>query len=90
MMIPFVKMHGLGNDFVILDQRDNSHAFDSQAIRKISNRRFGIGCDQLITLEVSNQNQADIFMKIYNADGNEVGACGNATRCFGCTNLRSE
>jgi diaminopimelate epimerase len=81
MMIPFVKMHGLGNDFVILDQRNNPHAFDSQAIRKISDRRFGIGCDQLITLEVSNQNQADIFMKIYNADGNEVGACGNATRC---------
>ncbi|MBN9343501.1 MAG: diaminopimelate epimerase [Caedibacter sp. 38-128] len=81
MLIPFVKMHGLGNDFVIL-QRDQLPAMlDSKHIRAICDRRFGIGCDQLIVTESSTT--ADIFMRIYNADGSEAGACGNATRCLG-------
>lgn len=83
MMIPFVKMHGLGNDFVILDQRREVCTFRMQDIQKISNRRFGVGCDQLIILEASPRNRAHVFMKIYNADGNEAGACGNAARCVG-------
>lgn len=83
MMIPFTKMHGLGNDFVILDQRDLPYIYTSPMIEKISHRRLGVGCDQLIILERPSSSQADVMMKIFNADGQEVGACGNATRCVG-------
>ena len=80
---PFIKMHGLGNDFVILDQRTHTLNYSSEMIRKISDRRLGVGCDQLILLEASSHAHADVFIKIFNADGQEVGACGNATRCVG-------
>lgn len=77
--LPFRKMHGLGNDFVVLDARARPIALDAARIRRIADRRLGIGCDQLITIEASTK--ADAFMRIHNADGGEVDACGNGTRC---------
>ena len=78
--IPFIKMHGLGNDFIIFDNIKNSIIHDSKFINKISNRRIGIGCDQVLIIE--NTNNAENFkVKIYNSDGSETGACGNGTRC---------
>ena len=75
----FHKMHGLGNDFVIIDARE--HAFDvtPTLARAIADRRTGVGCDQLIVLEPSDS--ADLRIRIWNADGGEVESCGNATRC---------
>ena len=75
----FRKMHGLGNDFVILDAREGAVAMDEARARAIADRRTGIGCDQVILLEPSNV--ADVRMRIWNADGGEVEACGNAARC---------
>lgn len=77
----FVKMHGAGNDFVVLDARGAPLALPDERVRALADRRTGIGCDQLITLEASSR--ADIFMGIRNADGSDAGACGNATRCIG-------
>jgi diaminopimelate epimerase len=79
---PFIKMHGLGNDFVVLDARKQKLALDAAAARAIADRHTGVGCDQLILLEPPNQAGADVFMRIRNADGGEVEACGNATRCI--------
>ncbi len=75
----FHKMHGLGNDFVVIDAREHRLAIPPARARAIADRRFGIGCDQLILLEDSDE--ADIAMRIFNADGGEVEACGNASRC---------
>ena len=75
----FVKMHGLGNDFVILDARKGAVAMDAARARAIADRRTGVGCDQVILLEPSAV--ADLRMRIWNADGGEVESCGNATRC---------
>ena len=75
----FHKMHGLGNDFVVLDARAEPVAIDAARVRAIADRRTGIGCDQLILLEPSEI--ADLRMRIFNADGGEVEACGNAARC---------
>jgi diaminopimelate epimerase len=80
MQIPFMKMHGAGNDFVILDGRNRPLALTTDQVRHIADRRLGIGCDQLITLE-PGRDGADVFMRIHNPDGSEAGACGNATRC---------
>ncbi len=79
--IPFLKMNGLGNDFIIIDNRTLQLSFAVKQVRELANRQTGIGCDQLIVLEVSKR--ADIFMRIYNSQGGEVDACGNATRCVG-------
>ena len=76
--LPFRKMHGLGNDFVVLDARTRAIALTPQRARALADRKQGIGCDQLISLEPSAK--ADAFMRIHNADGGEVEACGNATR----------
>ncbi|NND49701.1 MAG: diaminopimelate epimerase, partial [Rhizobiales bacterium] len=73
-------MNGLGNDFVVLDARMRAIPLDRDAVRRISSRGEGIGCDQLIRLEPSPD--ADAFMRIWNSDGGEVDACGNATRCI--------
>jgi len=78
--VPFLKMHGLGNDFVVLDARARPIALTETAARAIADRKTGVGCDQLIVLEPSPR--ADAFMRIHNADGGEVEACGNATRCI--------
>ena len=77
--IQFRKMNGLGNDFVVLDARARTLALSPDAIRAIADRKEGIGCDQVVALEPSAE--ADVFMRIWNADGGEVGACGNAARC---------
>ncbi|HUU66341.1 MAG TPA: diaminopimelate epimerase [Methyloceanibacter sp.] len=75
----FLKMNGLGNDFVVLDARADALALVPDAIRAIADRKEGIGCDQIIALQPSTN--ADVFMRIWNADGGEVVACGNAARC---------
>ena len=77
--IGFRKMNGLGNDFVVLDARPRALGLKPDAVRAIADRKEGIGCDQIIALEPSRK--ADVFMRIWNADGGEVGACGNAARC---------
>ncbi|VBB68982.1 Diaminopimelate epimerase [invertebrate metagenome] len=80
----FIKMHGLGNDFVVLDNRQSPLVLNKVAIRAIANRRTGIGCDQLIMLVPPRAaTRADVFMVIYNADGSSAAACGNAARCVG-------
>jgi diaminopimelate epimerase len=77
--IKFRKMNGLGNDFVVLDARPRALPLSPDAVRAIADRKEGIGCDQIVALEPSAE--ADVFMRIWNADGGEVGACGNAARC---------
>jgi diaminopimelate epimerase len=79
--LPFVKMHGLGNDFVVIDARWRPVALTEAATRAIADRHTGVGCDQLIVVEPAPEAGADAFMRIRNADGGEVGACGNAARC---------
>jgi len=80
MRAPFLKMHGCGNDFVILDERAGSLGLTPARAAAIADRHTGIGCDQFIALEPGT-NGADVFMRIRNPDGGEAGACGNATRC---------
>ena len=77
--IKFRKMNGLGNDFVVLDARKRALPLSPDAVRAIADRKEGIGCDQIVALEASRK--AHVFMRIWNADGGEVGACGNAARC---------
>jgi diaminopimelate epimerase len=81
--VPFIKMHGLGNDFVIIDARKRAFALDEAQAAAIADRRRGVGCDQIIVLESPKKAGEDAFMRIRNADGSESGACGNATRCVG-------
>ena len=77
---PFVKMHGCGNDFVILDARGRGFTLSPDIIKAMADRRTGIGCDQLLVIEPSKK--ADAFMRIYNADGTKAEQCGNGTRCI--------
>ncbi|HYH38405.1 MAG TPA: diaminopimelate epimerase [Azospirillum sp.] len=79
----FLKMHGLGNDFVVIDARTETYAPSEAEVRAISDRRTGVGCDQFIVVEPAQDLRASAFMRIRNADGSEVGACGNASRCVG-------
>ena len=81
MRTPFRKMHGLGNDFVVIDARERAVAMSNARAAALADRRTGIGCDQLIVLEPSDV--ADVKMRIFNADGGEVEACGNASRAVG-------
>ncbi len=82
MRVPFVKMHGLGNDFVVLDAREQTiPVIDARLAAALADRKTGIGCDQLILIEPSEL--ADFRMRIFNHDGGEVEACGNATRAVG-------
>lgn len=76
----FSKMHGLGNDFVVIDAREAAIDITPERARAIADRHTGIGCDQLILIGPSTR--ADVSMRIFNADGSEVNACGNATRCI--------
>ena len=76
---PFTKMHGLGNDFVLFDARATPLVLTAQQVRGLADRHTGIGCDQLFVLEASTR--ADAFMRIWNADGGAVEACGNGARC---------
>ncbi len=75
-------MHGLGNDFVVLDARENPIDLTVAQVQAMADRRTGAGCDQFIVMEPAKDSAADVFMRIRNADGNEVEACGNATRCI--------
>jgi diaminopimelate epimerase len=79
--VPFLKMHGLGNDFVVLDFRRGAIPLGAGAARNLADRRIGIGCDQVILLEPPHHPAAQVLMRIRNADGSEAEACGNATRC---------
>jgi diaminopimelate epimerase len=79
--IAFRKMHGLGNDFVVLDQRRDPYPIDAAAARALADRHTGIGCDQLLLLEPPRDARAQVFMRILNPDGSEAEACGNGTRC---------
>lgn len=78
---PFIKMHGIGNDFVVIDARRRRLDLSRSQTRAIADRHTGIGCDQLIIIENPRDEHADAFMRIYNSDGGEAEACGNATRC---------
>lgn len=86
--LSFIKMHGLGNDFVVLDARARPLPLSRENVRKLGNRRSGVGFDQLITIEKSPK--ADAFMRIHNADGGEVESCGNAARCIGALLMREK
>jgi diaminopimelate epimerase len=79
-MTAFLKMHGLGNDFVVFDARNHGLALDTASARAVADRHTGVGCDQVIVIERA-VNGADAFMRIFNADGGEVESCGNAARC---------
>jgi diaminopimelate epimerase len=81
MLVPFIKMHGAGNDFVVLDNRKSTIVVAEINMQKIADRQFGIGCDQVAVLEASKK--ADVFMRIFNADGSQSASCGNASRCIG-------
>ena len=78
---PFLKMNGLGNDFVVVEARSAPFRPTPEEVRAIADRSGGIGCDQVISIEADPASEADAFMRIWNADGGEVEACGNATRC---------
>jgi len=83
---PFLKMNGLGNDFVVVEARSAPFAPSAEEVRAIADRASGIGCDQLISIEPPNRDEGegvDARVRFWNADGEEVGACGNGTRCVG-------
>ncbi|NBQ69576.1 MAG: diaminopimelate epimerase [Nitrosomonadaceae bacterium] len=81
MKLKFTKMQGLGNDFVVLDGINQTITLDREQIRKLADRHFGIGCDQILLVEKA-EGQADFRYRIFNADGGEVEQCGNGARCF--------
>ncbi|MBT8139612.1 MAG: diaminopimelate epimerase [Gammaproteobacteria bacterium] len=83
MQLRFTKMHGLGNDFVVIDTLSQDCSLSAEQIRRIADRKRGVGCDQLLLIEPPNQPDVDFFYRIYNADGSEVEQCGNGARCLG-------
>jgi diaminopimelate epimerase len=82
MEISFTKMHGLGNDFVVIDATAQPIELTTEQIQYLANRRFGIGCDQVLLVEPPRQPEVDFTYRIFNADGGEVEQCGNGARCF--------
>jgi len=82
MSLKFTKMHGAGNDFVVIDGVRQSVALSPENIRYIADRHFGIGCDQILLVEKTQRDDADFRYRIFNADGGEVEQCGNGARCF--------
>jgi diaminopimelate epimerase len=82
MMLKFTKMQGAGNDFVVLDGVSRSVELTPPLARRIADRHFGVGCDQVLLVEKSRRNDADFRYRIWNADGGEVEQCGNGARCF--------
>jgi diaminopimelate epimerase len=88
--IPFIKMHGLGNDFVVLDARERPLAVGAAEARAIGDRHRGVGFDQLLILEPPHAEGADLFMRILNPDGSEAQACGNGTRCVAWLAMREK
>jgi diaminopimelate epimerase len=81
MKLKFTKMHGLGNDFVVIDGVNQSVSLSPQQLRRLANRHYGVGCDQVLLIETA-QGDADFRYRIFNADGGEVEQCGNGARCF--------
>nr|WP_269719561.1 diaminopimelate epimerase [Beggiatoa alba] len=81
-MLPFTKMHGLGNDFIVINAMKQAFSLTPIQIRYLANRHIGIGCDQLLVVEPSTQAMVDFRYRIFNADGSEVQQCGNGARCF--------
>jgi diaminopimelate epimerase len=81
-MLTFSKMHGLGNDFVVINAIDQDVELSVSQIRFMADRLFGIGCDQLLLVESPQSAEADFRYRIFNADGGEVAQCGNGARCF--------
>ena len=82
MRLRFTKMQGLGNDFVVIDAIRQRFSLDADSVRRIADRHFGVGCDQLLLVEPAPNPQVDFGYRIYNRDGNEVEQCGNGARCF--------
>jgi diaminopimelate epimerase len=82
MRLAFSKMQGLGNDFVVLDATERPIALDQALARRLADRRFGIGCDQILLVEPSRLPGTEFHYRIFNADGSEVEQCGNGARCF--------
>ena len=82
MDIDFVKMHGIGNDFVMLNNMQGDVSLGVSVLRRLADRRHGVGCDQVLVAEPSTHAGADIAMRIYNADGTKAGQCGNGLRCM--------
>ena len=82
MRLKFTKMHGLGNDFVVLDATRAPLALDRDQLRFLADRHFGIGCDQILQIEPPRSPDTDFYYRIFNADGGEVEQCGNGARCF--------
>ena len=81
MKLKFTKMHGLGNDFVVIDAVNQSVALNREQLCLLADRHFGIGCDQILLIETA-KGGADFRYRIFNADGGEVEQCGNGARCF--------
>lgn len=82
MTIPFSKMHGTGNDFVVIDETQRSYGLSEKDYRFIADRHFGVGADQILTVRLSAEPEIDFEYHIHNADGSEVEHCGNGARCF--------
>lgn len=82
MLIDFTKMHGLGNDFIVINNLSNTLNLTADHARYLADRHRGIGCDQLLIIEKPTSSNADFRYRIYNADGSEVAQCGNGARCF--------
>jgi diaminopimelate epimerase len=82
MMLKFSKMHGIGNDFVVIDAINQQVDLTNRQIRLLADRRYGVGCDQLLLVEKSSNPAVDFKYRIFNADGGEVAQCGNGARCF--------
>ncbi len=82
MPIDFTKMHGIGNDFIVINALERPFSLSREEIRRLSHRRFGVGFDQLLVVEPPESDDAEFTYRIYNADGGEVENCGNGARCF--------
>ena len=82
MRLKFTKMHGLGNDFVVLDATARSLQLSAAQLRSIADRHFGVGCDQILQVDPPRESGTDFYYRIFNADGGEVEQCGNGARCF--------
>jgi len=82
MRLEFTKMHGLGNDFVVFDAVNQRIVLDETQLRAIADRRFGIGCDQILLVEAPRHPDTEFYYRVFNADGGEVEQCGNGARCF--------
>jgi diaminopimelate epimerase len=82
MKLRFTKMHGLGNDFVVFDGVNQTVALTPEQCRRVADRHFGVGCDQILLVEKPTRSDADFRYRIFNADGGEVEQCGNGARCF--------